>query len=107
MVDEITPTELHERLQNGEDIQVIDIRNEQQFRRGHIPGSENIPFVRFTREVAEYEWADKIVIACPRGESSLQAARLLESFEGIDDDAWIANLAHGIKEWDYELESDT
>lgn len=106
MVDEIPAAELHERLQNGEDLQVIDIRTERDFRRGHIPGSENIPFVRFTREVENHDWEDKIVIACPRGESSLQAARLLESYEGIDDDTWIANLADGIQGWEYELETD-
>lgn len=106
MVDEITPAELHERLQNGENVQVIDIRAERAFRRGHIPGAENIPFVRFTREVEDHAWADQIVIACPRGESSLQAARLLESYEGIDDDTWIANLADGIDGWEYELVTD-
>lgn len=106
MVDEITPDELHRRLEDGEDIQIVDIRTEREFRRGHIPGSENIPFVRFTREVAEHDWADEIVIACPRGESSQQAARLLESYEGIDDGTWIANLAQGLEAWDYELEAD-
>lgn len=106
MVDEITPAELNERLQAGEDIQIIDVRTQRAFRRGHIPGSENIPFGRFTREVSDHEWGDRIVIACPHGESSLQAARLLESFEGIDDDTWIANLAQGLEAWDYEIERD-
>lgn len=106
MVDEITAAELHERLGNGDDIQVIDIRPERAFRRGHIPGAENIPFRRFTREVNAHDWRDRIVIACPRGESSLQAARLLESYEGIDDGTWIANLSDGYEHWDYELETD-
>ena len=104
MVDEISSAELHERLQAGEDLQVIDIRSERLYRRGHIPGADNIPFRRFARAVADHDWQDRIVVACPRGESSLQAARLLESFEGIDEETWIANLADGYEAWEWTLE---
>ena len=103
MVEDITPAELHERLADGDDVQVIDVRLPRSFERGHIPGSENVPFPRFARAVAEVEWGTDIVVVCPHGESSLQAARLLESYEGVPDDARVANLVGGLAAWEHEL----
>jgi rhodanese-related sulfurtransferase len=107
MVEEVTPEEVKGQFDHGDDIQVVDIRPERAFAEGHIPGAENIPFDRFAREVENQEWGDDVIVVCPMGESSLQAARLLESYEGVDEDATIANMEGGYQEWDYELESET
>lgn len=105
MVDEISPESLKERLDRGDDIQVVDIRPERAFARGHVPGAENVPFDRFAREVEDHEWREEIVVVCPMGESSLQAARLLEAYEGVDEDASVANMVGGYEDWAYELEA--
>jgi rhodanese-related sulfurtransferase len=105
MVDEMSPEELNERLDRGEEIQVVDIRQPDSFESGHIPGATNVPFDRFAREIDSREWGAEVVVVCPLGESSLQAARLLESYEAVDEDARVANLAGGYREWDYDLES--
>lgn len=106
MVEEMTAAELHERLQNGSDVEVIDVRPEIAFRRGHVPGAVNVPISRFARAVDEREWGRQIVVVCPHGESSLQAARLLEAYEGVADDAMVANLVGGYAEWEYALEAE-
>ena len=105
MVEEMTPEELHARLQDGDAVQVIDVRLERAFRQGHVPGAENVPITRFARAVDEVEWGEEIVLICPHGESSLQAARMLEAYEGVSDDARIANLSGGYADWEYELEA--
>ncbi|MFB6171120.1 MAG: rhodanese-like domain-containing protein [Haloarculaceae archaeon] len=104
MVEEITAAELHERLAAGEHVQVVDVRPREAYAAGHIPGAENVPFETFGREIDTHEWRDDIVVACPVGRSSRQAARLLEAYEGVPDDARIANLAGGYEAWDYDLE---
>jgi rhodanese-related sulfurtransferase len=106
MVEEITPERLHERLQADDAPQVVDIRPEASFERGHIPDAENVPFVEFPDRVDEMDWDAEVVMVCPRGESSLQAARLLESYEGVDEDTTVANLVGGLREWEFELESE-
>lgn len=106
MVDSISADELNERLQRGDPVQIIDIRPEQEYASGHIPGAENIPFDRFAREVDNHTWEETIVVVCPLGESSVQAARLLESYEGVSDDAIVANLEDGYQGWSYPLEQD-
>lgn len=105
MVDEIAPAELKERLDRGEDVQIVDIRPSRAFRQGHIPGAENVPFDRFARAVEDHEWGEEVVVVCPMGESSIQAARLLESYEGVREDATVANLTGGYQDWHYDLET--
>lgn len=107
MVEEMSPAELKERLDDGADLQVVDIRQPDSFEEGHIPGATNLPIDRFAREIDDHEWGEEVVVACPVGQSSRQAARLLESYEGVDEDARVVNLSGGYEAWDYELESGT
>lgn len=102
MVEELTPETVKERIE-AEDAQVVDIRPPSQFERGHIPGAINIPMSRLPTQVDEVDWGDEIVCACPIGQSSVQAAKLIQSFEGVDDDATVASMAGGYREWEYDL----
>lgn len=106
MVEERTPDEVKAALDAGEDLQIVDIRQPDEFTRGHLPGAVNLPLDRLPAEVQDHEWDDDILVVCPVGESSIQAARLLQSYEGVDEDARVASMAGGYAEWDYELETD-
>ncbi|MFB6360784.1 MAG: rhodanese-like domain-containing protein [Halobacteriales archaeon] len=105
MVEEISAADLKQQLDADDAVQVVDIRQAAEFEAGHIPGAENIPFHEFARSVESHDWGDDIVVVCPLGESSLQAARLLEAYEGVSEDARVANLAGGYEDWDYELDT--
>jgi rhodanese-related sulfurtransferase len=37
------PVELERWMKTGEDIQVIDVREREDYRQGHIPGALNLP----------------------------------------------------------------
>ena len=104
MVEEVSTDEVKEKIDTEESVQVVDIRSNQQFKQGHIPGAINIPMAEFPQRVQEHSWGDDIVVACPIGQSSIQAARLLESFEGVDGEASVASMAGGYEEWEYDLE---
>lgn len=105
MDGEISPVELQELLDAGDtDVRIIDIRNPSQFQRGHIPGSENIPFPRLPNLVEQLDGAERVITVCPIGESSVQAARLIQSYEGLDDDARIESLQGGLRDWDGDFE---
>lgn len=106
MDGEITAAELRGLLQDADtDLRIVDIRNPVEFERGHIPGSENIPFARLPNMVSQLDGAERVVTVCPIGESSVQAARLIASYEGLDDDARIESLAGGLRDWDGDIES--
>lgn len=99
MDGEITADELRALLTDDADVRVVDIRPRAAFDRGHIPGSENIPFTELPQSVDRLEGADRVVTVCPHGEASVQAARLVQSYEGLAADACVESLADGITGW--------
>lgn len=103
MVEEISPAELHECIASDDPPQIIDIRPPAAFEQGHIPGAENVPMTELAARIDEIDWADDIVVTCPIGQSSIQAARLIGSFEGVDG-AEVRSLAGGYDAWEYDLE---
>lgn len=102
MDGEISADELWELLQSDEPVRVIDIRSAGQFRRGHIPKSENVPFAELTGRIEEFAGADRVVTVCPHGQASVQAARLINSFEGFG--GRVESLEPGIEGWPHEIE---
>ncbi|WP_373188903.1 rhodanese-like domain-containing protein [Halolamina sp.] len=104
MVTEISTEELHECIGAGDPPQIIDIRPPSAFQQGHIPGAQNLPMAQLATNIDQVEWADKIVVACPIGQSSVQAARLIGSFEGVEDSGTVYSLAGGYNDWEWDLE---
>ena len=106
MVEELTPEEVYKRVENGE-LRVIDTRSPEQYERGHIPGAINVPLTELPSRVDEIDWDDTdVVCACPIGQSSIQAAKLIRSYEGVDDGVTVASMEGGYRAWEFELESD-
>lgn len=105
--DEITPAELNDLLKNEEEVRIVDIRSPSQFERGAIPDSENIPFGELPQRVEALDGAERVVTVCPHGKASVQAMRLIESYEGLGE-ADVRSLEGGLDAWrrDYGLDSD-
>ena len=104
MVEEVSPAELREKLQAEEtDVTVVDTRREAAYERGHVPGADNLPLSRLPERVTQVDWSEEVVFVCQKGISSLQAGRLLESYEGLDDDTTVASLEGGYEDWDYDV----
>ncbi|SIQ69289.1 Rhodanese-related sulfurtransferase [Haladaptatus litoreus] len=102
---EISTDDVHELVESDEDVRIVDIRPESQFDGGHIPGSENIPFHALPQRVSELEDAERVVTVCPLGKSSVQAARLIDSYEGIPENTRVESMAGGLNDWEHDLES--
>jgi rhodanese-related sulfurtransferase len=100
MDGEIGVEELESLLDNDE-ARVVDIRSPAAFKRGHIPGSENVPFPSLIDEVEQFEGEDRVVTVCPKGESSVQAARLIASYGGFD--GRVDSFGPGLRAWDGPL----
>jgi rhodanese-related sulfurtransferase len=81
---------------------IVDVRSPAAFARGHIPGSENLPLASLPDRVSELAGAEHVVTVCPHGEASVQAARLIASFEGTAD-ARVESMAGGLDAWDGRL----
>ncbi len=105
MNNEITPAELDDLLEDDE-VRIVDIRSPAQFERERIPESENIPFQELPQRVESLDGAERVVTVCPHGKASLQAAQLIDSYEGADD-ADVRSLEGGLEAWrdEYPLEA--
>ena len=104
MDGEITPQAVSDLDTAADDLRIVDIRDERSFERGHIPGSVNLPFHELTARVDELTDASHVVTVCPHGKASVQAARLIASYEGCAD-ARVESLAGGLDAWatEYDL----
>ncbi|THE65363.1 rhodanese-like domain-containing protein [Salinadaptatus halalkaliphilus] len=98
MDGEIAPKEVKELLESDADVRIVDIRDEANFEHSHIPDSENVPFHELTQRIDEFEDADRIVTVCPHGKASVQAAKLIGSYEGSAD-ATVESMAGGLEEY--------
>ncbi|TQQ80905.1 rhodanese-like domain-containing protein [Halonotius terrestris] len=105
MDGEISPAAVEDLL-DGDDARIVDIRSPTAYEQGHIPDSENIPFETLPDRVAELADADRIITVCPHGQASVQAARLIGSYEGTADSR-VESMDGGLTAWDGPLESET
>ena len=98
MDGEIDAASLEARLAGGEDdLLVIDIRSPGEYRRGHIPGSRNVPLGDLPTQIEVVDGAEYVVTVCPHGEASIQAARLVSAYGGFD--GTVESLAGGLEAW--------
>lgn len=81
----------------NEDLRIVDIRSPRAFEQRHIPGAENIPGGRLTDRIEELDGAERVVTVCPHGKASVQAARLIASYEGVDGP--VESLSCGFEGW--------
>lgn len=82
-------------LMNNQDVKVIDIRGNQNFRQGHILNSKNIVWQNQDINPFKSLQNDSIVIVCQQGHSASQLAEKLQK-EGFSK---VQILAGGLSAW--------
>lgn len=82
-------------LVNGEGAVVIDIRNSNEFRQGHITGSRNIPYAKLMEHLSELPADKALIIVCNIGQTAGAAARQLKA-KGLQN---VYKLEGGISNW--------
>ncbi len=93
-VKNITPEELQQRLKNGEDVTLLDVREDHEFRAGHIEGSFHIPLGQVLQRYRELNPDKEAVVICRSGNRSRLACEWL-SEKGFD----VLNLEGGLIRW--------
>ena len=92
---EITPVELKRRMDAGDKIFVLDVRESNEYQINRIPGSILIPLGEIPRRYQEIDHEQDIVVNCKMGGRSAKAVDFLRSV-GFTR---IRNLRGGILEW--------
>ncbi|MCA1557051.1 MAG: molybdenum cofactor biosynthesis protein MoeB, partial [Acidobacteria bacterium] len=64
---EITATELKGRLDKGDDIQIIDVREPKEYEAARIPDARLIPLNEVVNRMGEIDQARETVVHCKGG----------------------------------------
>ncbi len=62
-VDEVTRAELLERMEQG-DVVLLDVRPEEEYAAGHIPGARSLPFADIEEAISSLDEEADIVAYC-------------------------------------------
>jgi adenylyltransferase/sulfurtransferase len=92
---EITSVALKERLNRGDKLTLVDVREPNEYQINRIPGTTLIPLGDIPRRYAELNKNDEIVVHCKMGARSAKAADFLRSV-GFKR---VLNLKGGILDW--------
>jgi rhodanese-related sulfurtransferase len=96
-IELIDPSDLAERLSaEGDGLVVLDVRGEDEFRAGHIPGSVHIPYGDLADRQSELPRDSTIAAICSGGKRSGMAASILQR-EGFEHIVHVAN--GGVGTW--------
>ena len=69
-------------LGNGRPVVLIDLRPEEGFRQGHLPGAHSVPFAQLRRRYGEIPSTGAVVLYCACPPEELAAAYRFLSGEG-------------------------
>ena len=93
-VPTITAAELNEKLKFGKHPLVLDVRQTDEFRSGHISGAKLIPLNELHRRMGELPKGREIVCICASGNRSTSASKMLAK-EGFT----VLNVQGGMLAW--------
>ena len=97
---EMSPRELEGRLSRGEQLQLIDVREQFEWDFPRIPGARLVPLATLPDVVETLDRYREVVVYCKGGSRSRAAATHLAD-AGF---ARVANLTGGILRWREEVD---
>ena len=100
-MQEITATELKEKLDKGEDVQLIDVRQPDEYEFARIEGAKLIPLGEIVQRMDELDESKETILQCKMGGRSATAIQFLNraGFKGK-----MMNLRGGITAWSNEVD---
>jgi rhodanese-related sulfurtransferase len=93
-VPEISVDELDQLLRDRT-VKVVDVREDWEYRRGHVPTSLHVPLNQLPRRVGNLPVGERIAVICESGSRSLSATEFLAA-RGFED---VASVRGGTSAW--------
>jgi adenylyltransferase/sulfurtransferase len=100
-MQEITVSELKARMDAGDDIQLIDVRQPDEYAVAKIEGAKLIPLGEIIGRMGEIDATRDTVIHCKMGGRS---ARAIEAMQTKGFKGTLKNLVGGITAWSNEID---
>ncbi|AWI11503.1 rhodanese-like domain-containing protein [Compostibacillus humi] len=96
---EITAKELEKKLSKGEQVNIIDVREDEEVATGKIPGAKHIPLGQIPKRLNELNKNEHYYIVCRSGGRSGSACQYL-----IENGYNVTNMVGGMLDWEGETE---
>lgn len=100
-MEQITAIELKQRLDVGDDIQLIDVRQPDEYEFAKIPGARLIPLGEVLQRMSEIDPNRETVVHCKMGGRS---ARAIEALQQAGFTGKLINMAGGITAWSNDVD---
>jgi sulfur-carrier protein adenylyltransferase/sulfurtransferase len=97
---DITATELAARMQHGNHLRLLDVREPHELQISNLEGATLIPLGQLASRLSELDSAEEMVVFCKAGTRSARALELLLS-AGFRK---VKNLQGGINAWAQEVD---
>lgn len=95
-MSKLTPKAVKEKLTNESDkVCFIDVRTEDEFKSGHVPGSTCVPLDRIECDKADFPKDKLVILSCQSGRRSARARELLKA-KGYDN---LIEMEGGFSAW--------
>ena len=100
-MEQITSTELKQRMDKGDDIQVVDVREDFEVALGQLPNAIHIPLGQILNRMGEIDPTRETVVYCKMGGRS---ARAIDALQRSGYSGKLINLQGGIIGWSNEVD---
>jgi len=100
-MEEMTATELKERLARGEDVQIIDVREPNEYEIARLEEAKLIPLGQVVNRMSEIDSSRETVVHCKAGGRS---AKAIEALKRAGYQGRLSNLKGGITAWSNEVD---
>ncbi|KXG08830.1 putative adenylyltransferase/sulfurtransferase MoeZ [Anoxybacillus sp. P3H1B] len=96
---EITAEELKQRLEKGEKLNLIDVREDEEVAYGMIPGAKHIKMGEIPHRLEEFNKEEEYIFICRSGVRSENVCHYLQEL-GYS----VCNMVGGMLAWEGEVE---
>ncbi len=100
-MQEITVKELKQKMDAGENVQLIDVRQPDEYAFAKIEGAKLIPLGEILRRMDEIDESKETIVQCKSGGRS---ARAIEAMQRAGFKGELKNLVGGITAWSDEID---
>ena len=90
----ITTDELQKKLEAGEKLELVDVREDEEVAAGMIPGAKHIKMMEIPNRMNELEREMEYIIICRSGARSSNVCQFLQE-QGYK----VRNMVGGMLEW--------
>ena len=100
-MQEITATDLKQRLDNGDDIQIVDVREANELEIARMPNTVHIPLGDVVNRMNEIDPNRETVVHCKGG---VRSAKAIEALQRSGFKGNLINMKGGITAWSNEVD---